>query len=126
MHEITNLSDVDIDIVFGVEFNFSMLGGDSQERFYVFAGKEIDDKRLASKGEVEGVSRVKIIDEWKGFSVSLETGSLDRIWRFPIETVSQSEAGFERTYQSSVVFPNKRVIIEPGKKWTNSIKLSIE
>ena len=125
-YEITNLSKETLDAVFGVEFNFSMLAGDSPDRYYVFNGKKAEDAKLASIGEVERCSNLKLIDEWKGFGVSLETGGLDRIWRFPIETVSQSEAGFERTYQSSLVFPNKRVIIEPGGKWANSLKLLIE
>ncbi|MFH1709994.1 MAG: alpha-amylase/4-alpha-glucanotransferase domain-containing protein [bacterium] len=125
-YEIMNLSQELLDAVFGVEFNFSMLAGDSPDRYYVFAGKNLDDRRLASIGEVEGCSDLKIVDEWKGFGVSLETSGLDRIWRFPIETVSQSEAGFERTYQSSLVFPNKRLIIEPGSKWVNSLRLLIE
>jgi alpha-amylase len=81
---------------------------------------------MASIGEINDCSNLKIVDEWKGFSVSLKSGSLDRIWRFPIETVSQSEAGFERTYQSSLVFPNRKLILEPGGKWVNNIKLLIE
>jgi len=125
-YEITNLSPEALDAVFGIEFNFSMLAGDSPDRYYLFPGKNTEDRRLSSIGEIEGCSNLKIVDEWKGFSVSLESGCLDRLWRFPIETVSQSESGFERTYQSSLVFPNKRIIIEPGGKWTNSLKLLIE
>jgi len=125
-YEINNLSKEVLDVVFGVEFNFSMLGGDSKDRYYVFPGKEVTDNRLASTGEVTGCQSLKIVDGWSGFGVSLETGCLDRLWRFPIETVSQSEAGFERTYQSSLVFPNKRIILEPGNKWTNNIRLLIE
>jgi alpha-amylase len=125
-YEILNLSQEVLDAVFGVEFNFSMLAGTSPDRYYVFPGKIIDERSLSSTGEVEGCSNLKIIDEWKGFGVSLESGCLDRIWRFPIETVSQSESGFERTYQSSLVFPNKRIVIEPGGKWAGSLKLLIE
>jgi 4-alpha-glucanotransferase len=125
-YEISNLSQEVLDTVFGVEFNFSLLAGDAPDRYYVFPGQELSDRRLASIGEVEGCSSLKLIDEWKGFGVSLESGCLDRIWRFPIETVSQSEAGFERTYQSSLVLPNKRIMIEPGGKWANSLKVLIE
>lgn len=125
-YEIRNLSGEVLDAVFGVEFNFSMLTGDSPDRYYVFPGKNVEDIKLASIGEIEGCSNLKIVDEWKGYGVSLETGYLDRIWRFPVETVSQSEAGFERTYQSSLVFPNKRIIIEPGGKWVNGLKLLLE
>jgi len=110
-YEITNLSPFLLDAAFGVEFNFSMLAGDAEP---------------AGAGELEGCSSLKIVDEQKGFSVSLETGCLDRIWRFPIETVSRSEARLETVYQSSLVFPNKRIILEPGAKWANSLKLLIE
>jgi alpha-amylase len=125
-YEISNLSEEVLDAVFGVEFNFSMLAGASLDRYYVFPGKSVDERSLASIGEIEGCSNLKIIDEWKGFGVSLESGSLDRLWRFPIETVSQSESGFERTYQSSLVLPNSRIMIEPGGKWAGSLKLLIE
>jgi alpha-amylase len=125
-YEITNNSQAALNAVFGVEFNFSMLAGDSPDRYYEIPEKTLIDKKMASVGEINDCSSIKIVDEWKGFSVLLESGSLDRIWRFPIETVSQSESGFERTYQSSLVFPNKRLILEPGSKWVNNIKLLIE
>ena len=126
LYEITNISNEGLDAVFGVEFNFSMLGGHSPDRYYEAPGKQLEDRSLASTGEISQCSEIKIIDDWKGFVVSLQPGGLDRLWRFPIETVSQSEAGFERTYQSSLVFPNKRIILEPGGKWTGNIKLLIE
>jgi len=125
-YEISNLSQQTLDVVFGVEFNFSMLGGNSSDRFYVFPGVGSEDKHLASIGEINGCSTIKIVDEWKGFSVLLYPGFLDRLWRFPIETVSQSESGFERIYQSSLVLPNKRIILEPEKKWANNMKLLVE
>jgi 4-alpha-glucanotransferase len=125
-YEITNLSQEVLDAVFGVEFNFSMLAGNSPDRYYVFPGKKAEDARMVSIGEIEHCSSLKIIDGWKGFSVSLESGRLDRLWRFPIETISQSEEGFERTYQSSLVLPNSDIVIQPGCKWTNDLKLTIE
>jgi len=125
-YEISNMSQDTLDAVFGVEFNFSLLTGSAADRYYVIPGKDLDDRKMASIGETENCSNIKLVDEWKGYSVSLETGGLDRIWRFPIETVSQSESGFERTYQSSLVFLNKRITVEPGAKWTNNLKLIIE
>ena len=125
-YEITNLSNDLLDAVFGIEFNFSMLAGNSPDRYYVFPEMKIEDIRMASIGEIEHCSNLKIIDGWKDFGVSLESGRLNRLWRFPIETISQSEEGFERTYQSSLLLPNTDVMIEPGGKWTNDLKLIIE
>jgi 4-alpha-glucanotransferase len=39
------------------------------------------------------------------------------VWRFPVETVSQSEAGFEKVYQSSAVFPNWKIDLGPQDHW---------
>jgi hypothetical protein len=40
--------------------------------------------------------------------------------------VSQSEAGFERVYQSSMVMPLWRISLAPGKTWKTEIRVRIE
>jgi alpha-amylase len=67
-----------------------------------------------------------MVDEWKGFSVSLELQKAALLWRFPVETVSQSESGFEKNYQSSVVFPSWKFALGPNEKWELKILLRIE
>ncbi|MFA5114166.1 MAG: alpha-amylase/4-alpha-glucanotransferase domain-containing protein [Candidatus Margulisiibacteriota bacterium] len=125
-YEVTNLGREKLDAWFGPEFNFSLLAGRSDDRYYELDSADIDDRTMASKGAVESVKCVKIVDKWKGFSVLLEMDRPATFWRFPIETVSQSESGFERTYQSSVVFPNWRFSLEPNAKWQVKIVLRIE
>jgi 4-alpha-glucanotransferase len=124
-YEVTNLSSEVLDMQFGVEFNFSLLAGNAPDRYYLIPGSSEKKSRMDSLGDTEG-NELKIVDEWKGFGVSLETGSFEKLWRFPIETVSQSESGFERNYQSSLVMPNVRLKLDPSKKWVNNIKLFIE
>jgi hypothetical protein len=48
------------------------------------------------------------------------------LWRAPVETVSQSESGFERVYQSSMVMPIWRLSLLPGKSWETEIRVRIE
>jgi len=48
------------------------------------------------------------------------------VWRFPIETVSMSEAGFERVYQNSVVVPLWEVDLAPGDIKNIAFDLEIE
>jgi hypothetical protein len=43
-----------------------------------------------------------------------------------VETVSQSEAGFERVYQSSMVMPVWRISLLPGKTWDAEIGVLVE
>ena len=40
-------------------------------------------------------------DRWLGLCVALESSAPGRFFRYPVETVSQSEGGFERVYQGS-------------------------
>ena len=52
------------------------------------------------------VDYLGLTDEWLGIDVELRSDRPMHIWTFPIETVSQSEAGFELVHQSVVVQPH--------------------
>jgi len=39
------------------------------------------------------------------------------LWRFPLETVTLSEAGFERGYQGTIFLPWWPLHLEPGESW---------
>ena len=47
-------------------------------------------------------------------------------WAFPIETVSQSEGGFELVHQSVVVQPHWTVIGDAEGRWSITMQLSLE
>jgi len=48
------------------------------------------------------------------------------LWRAPVETVSQSESGFERVYQSSMVMPLWRISLGAGATWETEIRVKVE
>jgi len=64
---------------------------------------ELDD---SLKGAVMGgVESLVIADEYSKVRAGFELSRPVTLWRYPVETVSLSEAGFERNYQgSSIVF----------------------
>ncbi len=47
------------------------------------------------------------------------------LWEFPLETVSLSEEGFERTYQGTVLLAHARVTLQPGQVWVRTWKVSV-
>ena len=53
---------------------------------------------MLSPTAVEGAARLEVTDhDWPApVTLSFPRGA---VWRFPLETVSNSEAGFERTFQ---------------------------
>ncbi len=97
-----------LDVLFAPELSLTLLDGHSQERTYRLPDRDLapEERVLASRGEWRDVPSLALVNDANRFRVDLRFG--DRrptVWRFPLETVSMSEAGFERTYQGSVIVP---------------------
>jgi alpha-amylase len=125
-YKITNHDSQPRNLWFGCELDFALLAGDAHDRYFEFPGHQLSDRRLRSIGEINGANEVYLIDEWLGLRIGIKFDPAGSIWRFPIETISQSESGFERVYQSSVVFPNWKLQLESGASWTNKMEISAE
>ncbi len=109
---LTNNASTAIDVWFAVEFNVGLLAGRAHDRFYVIEGRQLDDAHLASTGEERNVRSWSLVDQWLGIEVAFSLRQPATLWRFPIETVSLSEGGFERVYQSSVVLPSWKLRLD--------------
>jgi alpha-amylase len=125
-YTIENRSSEELNTSFGSEFNISFLAGNAHDRYYDIPGHILDRKNLASSGEMNNVSEMSIIDEWLSIRFALSFDQPAVLWRAPVETVSQSEAGFERVYQSSMVMPLWRLSLRPGKSWITEFQVQIE
>ena len=110
---------------FGIEFNINLLAGDAPDRYYDIRGHRLEDRRLASIGELEDVSEVQLVDEWVGMKVVLKTDRNCNLWRFPVETVSLSESGFERIFQGSCLLLYWPLDLEPEREFQVSLDLEI-
>lgn len=125
-YEIHNLSEKEIYVKFGVEFNFSMLGGDSPDRYYYVSDRKLGDSRLISIGEENNVNEIGIVDNWLKIRISLSFSEKSTVWRFPIQTISQSIGKLEKVYQSSVIFPNWTLKLSPREIKRITIKKRVE
>jgi len=123
---ITNKSGEELNTTFGSEFNFSLLAGNAPDRYYDIPGHTLEKRNLASFGETNNVQQVSLVDEWLRIKLTLRFAQPAVLWRAPVETVSQSEAGFERVYQSSLVMPLWRISLGPGASWETEIQVELE
>ncbi|MGE5172629.1 MAG: alpha-amylase/4-alpha-glucanotransferase domain-containing protein, partial [Betaproteobacteria bacterium] len=121
---IENRSGEELNTSFGSEFNISLLAGNAHDRYYDIPGHTLDKRNLASFGETNNVKQVSFVDEWLKLKLTLSFDQAVVLWRAPVETVSQSEAGFERVYQSSMVMPVWRISLSPGKTWAAEIQVT--
>jgi hypothetical protein len=115
-YEIVNRSSAEVSYWFGVEMNLTLLAGNDPLRYFLFPGLKVEDRRMISSGVLNEVESVRLRDESTGFEVALDVPPKSQLWRFPLETVSRSERGFEKTYQGSVLLFHWRFSLKPGEK----------
>jgi alpha-amylase/alpha-mannosidase (GH57 family) len=110
---------------FGIELNINLLAGDAPDRYYHIPGHPLQDRRLASMGASDDITEVQLVDEWNRMKVVLKTDRKCNLWRFPLETVSLSESGFEKIFQGSCLLLYWPLELEPMRHFEFNIELGI-
>lgn len=124
-YNLHNVTEQALSFKFGIEFNLAFLAGYAPDRYYHLPDRQLEQPFLASKGVEEEVGELYIFDEWRKLTVALHFSPPAKFWRFPVETVSQSEEGLERVYQQSVLVPNWDLTLEPQTDTALTITLAI-
>ncbi len=70
-------------------------------------------------------STLRVVDEWQNVAATIEAPSAGQFWIAPIETVSESELGFERVYQGSQILALWPVELAAGAPWRGEAILRI-
>jgi 4-alpha-glucanotransferase len=105
----------------GLEMVINLLAPNVPDRFIEFAGGR---KPLEWSGEVDG-PRVRFVDEWQDVAVEIEAHGASELWIAPIQTVSESEEGFERVYQGSQILGVWNVTLGPKEPWSAETVLRV-
>ena len=87
------------------------------ELAFAFSGKE-----HCPPGEFHKVTEKTFRDPVYG-GVELKFSEPLDLWSFPLETISRSEEGAERTYQGAVLLPHLRRELEPGAALEFSVEV---
>ncbi|MBI2845379.1 MAG: DUF1926 domain-containing protein, partial [Chloroflexi bacterium] len=119
-YSLTNKGDKPIEVRFGVEVNLGLLSGHSPAAFYQIPGINLDDPHLDSRGEAEAIKQLLLVNHHLGVRLQCELERLARLWRFPIQTVSSSEAGWEKVYQASSLLFIWDAMLQPNQAWETS------
>jgi alpha-amylase len=81
------------------ELVINLLAPAAPDRYFFANGVR---RPLDFRGEIDA-SNLTLVDEWQRVKISLDARPRPRWWIVPIETISQSELGFERVYQGSAI-----------------------
>lgn len=110
-YDITNLSETHFNLVFGSEFNFSLLDCNNPAK-KIFSGPYRNSiGSLTSIGCETDIREFGIRDPELGLEIEFQIDRKINLWYFPVETVSISETGFERVYQETCFLLNKQIEI---------------
>ena len=103
-----------IDARLGIEWSMTMLGGGANPAAY----HEVDGQRLAhdGSGTAGGQAGVAAGNDTIGIRLETAVEPPADVWWSPIETISNSEDGFERIYQGSGQLFSWPIRLDPGER----------
>jgi 4-alpha-glucanotransferase len=113
----------DLAIHFAIELNFAGLPAGADDRYF----HDGTGNRLGQLGrqlDLESAQALNLVDEWLGIDVGLAFNRPTGLWAFPVETVSQSEGGFELVHQSVCVQPHWLVKPDANGRWQMTMQLT--
>lgn len=110
---------------FAVEFNFAGLPAGADDRYF-YGHQRQRFGQLGSRLDLSDAAELGLVDEWLGIDVNLGFSRPTGLWTFPIESVSQSEGGFELVHQSVAVLPHWLVEADENGCWSVAIRLAID
>ena len=83
-----------------------------------------DERFLTHPGELRAAAQWTLTEPSLGVSVRLALDPPSTLWHFPVETVSESEEGLERTYQGLAVICLWSV--PPGSSWRSRLRWEVQ
>ncbi len=106
-YSIKNTSGSDLELWFLSEINFLVF-----------------NSQQSSLQEIE-TANYKIYDESKNFGIEISVPNKTLFWKYPIETVSLSEAGFEKVYQGMCIGLNFKFLLKSNEEYNTTINLKL-
>ena len=123
-YELSELPE-GVPLHFGVEFNFAGMPAFAPDRYYYDShGRQLGQLELQQ--DVANLDRIGLVDEWLGLDAAVDFSQPASIWTMPIQTISQSEGGFELVHQSCAVVPHWQFAAPADGKWSVKMELTTD
>ena len=121
---VENRSTSEIDALLGVAWDLTMLGGGGNPAaWWELAGRRTPHD---GTGAVPSTRELRSGNDHLGISLTTVAEPAASAWWSPIESISNSEAGFERVYQGSALLLVWPLRLEPGGRGAVRVVQSVE
>jgi hypothetical protein len=108
---------------FAVELNLAGLPAGADDRYF-HDGQGNRLGQLGKQLDLLDAQKLHLVDEWLGIDAGLAFNRPTGLWTFPVETVSQSEGGFELVHQSVCVQPHWLIKPDATGRWSVTFTLT--
>jgi alpha-amylase len=108
-------------VLVGLEFIVNFLAPSAPDRYFESNGQRYPLRWAAAVP----ASELRVVDEWQRVAAALTAPGARDFWIAPIETVSESEEGFERIYQGSQIIAVWPVELAPGGEWKGQLAFKV-
>ena len=109
-------------LAIGLESIINLLAPSSEDRFFETPN---GPHNLRFSGAISGPA-LRMEDGWQRVRITLHAPAARHFWVAPIETVSESEEGFERVYQGSQILAVWYPDLSAQKSWKANLIWRVE
>jgi hypothetical protein len=109
-------------IAIGIESVINLLAPAEPDRFFETPS---GPQNLRFSGTLPA-PQLRMEDGWQRIRIALHAPAAEKFWVAPIETVSESEEGFERVYQGSQILAIWQPDLTAQKSWTARLVWRLE
>ncbi|MFI5258203.1 MAG: alpha-amylase/4-alpha-glucanotransferase domain-containing protein [Candidatus Limnocylindrales bacterium] len=121
---VENPDDLAVAFELAVEWNVDLLGGGHNPAAYYEAaggGRTPHD----AAGDLRDAAGIAFGNDYEGVRIEAVVEPAARLTWYPIETVSNSEGGFERAYQGSSLLFRWPASVAPGERGTFAVRFAV-
>ncbi|WP_455382973.1 alpha-amylase/4-alpha-glucanotransferase domain-containing protein [Salinispira pacifica] len=126
-YSIANTSASHCSLTYAMELNLGFeSSGVEHLRMFQTADRGKRTEVGPEKQNLPGTSQLEYEDLVNGVLVRTAMSRPAGVWSLPVETVSQSNEGFETFYQSSCALLRYPLELAPGEEWRTQVSLTLE
>ena len=108
-------------VIVAVETTLNLLAPDAPDRYFESGG----ERYPLRWNSAAPASELRLVDGWQQLAVTIAAPGAHEFWVTPIETVSESEEGFERIYQGSQILATWPAELPSGGEWRGQLALRV-
>jgi alpha-amylase len=116
-YRLRNQSSVPLSLRFAVELASGFDGGQVLRYCHLKLNDQPEKRSLAAVAEYPAITRHTTVTSIRSLALSTELSQPCALWTYPLETITNSEAGYERGYQGTVYLHVWSLHLNPDTDW---------